>query len=69
MTESGTKITKMEIIDQNNPFFDIPTTFVIVSDHLYCMASSQLDNMNFTEYEIINTEALKDILILKYELK
>ena len=68
LDESGTKITKMETIDQNNPSFDIPTTFVIVKGHLYCLANSQLGNISL-DGKIINYEILKDILILKYRLK
>jgi len=68
LDESGTKITKMEILDQNNPHFDIPTTFVIVNDQLYCLANSQLGNLG-SDYQIIDPEVLKDILILRYKLK
>jgi len=66
---SGTKITKMEIIDQNNPFFDIPTTFVIHKDSLYCLANSQLSKIDQKTNKILNPGLLKDVLILKYELK
>ena len=69
LNESGTKIIKMEIIDQNNPLFDIPTTFVIVAEHLYCLANSQLKNFSSRDFKIINPEALNDVLILKYPLK
>ncbi len=69
LDEKGTKITSMKIIDQNNPNFDIPTTFVIVSDFLYCLANSQMGNINFTNHKIRSVEALDDVLILKYKLK
>lgn len=68
LDESGTNIIGMKIIDQNNPFFDIPTTFVIVKDNLYCLANSQLKNITSTDFKIINPKALKDILVLKYKL-
>jgi len=68
LDESGTKIIKQEIIDQNNPLFDIPTTFVIVDNYLYCLVNSQLKNISSSDLKIINPEVLKDILILKYEL-
>lgn len=68
LDESGTKIIKIAIIDQNNPLFDIPTTFVIVKNNLYCLANSQLTNISDPDNEIINPKALKDVLILKYEL-
>lgn len=69
LDQTKTKITKMEIIDQNNPLFDVPTTFVIVANDLYCLATSQLGNLGFPEYNIKYPEKLKDILILKYTLK
>lgn len=69
LDESGTKIIKMEIIDQNNPLFDIPTTFVIVGDDLYCLANSQLNNISSYDFKIIDHEALKEVLILKYPLE
>jgi len=69
LDNTGTKITGMKIIDQDNPNFDIPTTFTIVENHLYCLANSQLGNINSKEMIIINPELLADVLILKYELK
>jgi DNA-binding beta-propeller fold protein YncE len=68
LDNTGTKITGMKIIDQNNPNFDIPTTFIIVKNHLYCLANSQLGNISSGEMKIINPESLKEVLILKYEL-
>jgi outer membrane protein assembly factor BamB len=69
LDNTGTKITGMKIIDQNNPHFNIPTTFVIVDNHLFCLANSQLGNISSSELRIINPEELNDVLILKYELK
>ncbi|MDX9694184.1 MAG: SMP-30/gluconolactonase/LRE family protein [Bacteroidales bacterium] len=68
LDESGTKIIKMEIIDQNNPLFDIPTTLVVVDNHIYCLANSQLKNLKNPSNEIIDPMALKNILLLKYKL-
>ena len=68
LDEDGINIIDEEIIDQNSPYFDIPTTLDIVSDHVYCLASSQLDNVDWTEYKIKDPAELKDILILKYKL-
>jgi len=69
LDESGTQISEMKIIDQNNPYFDIPTTFVIVGDQLYCLANSQMANVNFKTNEIRSYEALDDVIILSYNLK
>jgi len=68
LDSSGTKITGMKIIDQNNPHFNIPTTFVIADNHLFCLANSQLGNISSSELKIINPEELNDILILKYKI-
>lgn len=67
LDDSGSMITHMEIIDQDHPMFDIPTTFVISEDYLYCLANSQLANIS-SEYTIRSEEALDDIVILKYKL-
>lgn len=69
LDETGVEIKSMEIIDQNNPYFDIPTTLDIVSDDIYCLATSQLDNVDWTVYKIKDQAKLKDALILKYKLK
>ena len=69
LDETGTKISKMEIIDQNNPHFNIPTTLVIHKNNLYCLANSQMGNVNWNDLGIRHYEALEDIIILKYSLK
>ena len=68
LDKSGTKITGMKIIDQDNPNFDIPTTFVIANDHLFCLANSQVANIS-SDYKIRSVDALDDILILEYDLE
>ncbi len=69
LDNTGTKITGMRIIDQNNPHFNIPTTFVISDNHLFCLANSQLGNISSSELKIINPEELNDVLVLKYKLR
>lgn len=69
LDESGNKIIGEEVIDVNNPKFAHPTTHVIVGDELFCMASSQLDRLNYPKYELIDPNIMEDILILKYKLK
>jgi hypothetical protein len=68
LNDSGTKITGIKIIDQNNPHFDIPTTFVIVDNQLFCLANGQMANIDFTTNKIRSYEALDDIFILGYKL-
>jgi len=67
LNEEGTDIISMEIIDKDNPYFDIPTTFVIANRSLFCLANSQMLNLT-KNYEIKDEEALADIIILKYIL-
>ncbi|MCP4726957.1 MAG: hypothetical protein GY863_18090, partial [bacterium] len=66
LDEQSVNITGMEIIDQDNPHFDTPTTFVIVEDHLYCIANSQVGN--FSGGKVKDPSILQDIVILKYRL-
>ncbi|MBN1199961.1 MAG: MBL fold metallo-hydrolase [Bacteroidales bacterium] len=68
LNEAGNGIVAMEIIDQDNFYFNIPTTFVIVKDHLFCLATSQLRNLSKSGYELISRESLTDILVLKYDI-
>ncbi|HAF31319.1 MAG TPA: hypothetical protein DCG75_19955 [Bacteroidales bacterium] len=67
LNEEGTEIISTEIIDKDNPYFDIPTTCVIVNKSLYCVANSQLLNIS-DNYEIKDENALQDVIILKYNL-
>lgn len=69
LDETGTIVIGKEIIEQNNPSYNIPTTFVIVNDRLYCLANSQMANINFVTNEIRSYETLDDVLILEYKLK
>ncbi len=66
--ETLTKITGSEVIDQDNPYFDIPTTHVIIGDELYCLATSSLNNVIWEKYEIEDPSKLNDVKILKYKL-
>jgi len=68
LDNTGTKIKERKIIDQDNPNFNIPTTFVIADNHLFCLANSQLGNISSSGLRIINPEELNDVLILKYKI-
>jgi len=68
LNKDRTQIINAKVMDKNNPNFDYPTTFVIVNKALYCIANSQLGNVNFTENNIPNPEKLTAIKILKYKL-
>ncbi|MCU0461360.1 MAG: hypothetical protein MUF36_05010 [Bacteroidales bacterium] len=58
----------MKIIDQDNSNFDIPTTFTIVKNNIYCLANSQLWNISSGDMKIIKPENLKEVLILRYRI-
>lgn len=61
-------IDKMEIIDKNNKYFDVPTTFVIVKNKLYSIANSQLLKLGEGNNSIKQGAVLNHIYILEYEL-
>lgn len=63
------KVSKMEILDKNNKFFDVPTTFVIVKNKLYCLANSQLLYLKDNNNSIKEGSKLNNIYILEYDLK
>lgn len=69
LDNSGTKIKGVKIIDQNNPSFDIPTTFVIFDQNLYCLANSQIWNLDSSENRILNEQMLNETKILTYNLQ
>jgi len=69
LNETGTEIVSMKIMDQNNPNFDIPTTFVMDGGNLYLLANSQMANIDFSTNKIRSYDALDDVLILKYKLE
>ena len=68
LSPDNKRIIATGTIDENNPEFDIPTTFAAVGDRIYCIADSQLGNLNDQNYEIINPKLLKDIIIISYKL-
>ncbi|MCL6097283.1 MAG: SMP-30/gluconolactonase/LRE family protein [Bacteroidetes bacterium] len=69
LNDEGTKIIMSKIIDKNNPNFEIPTTFVIVQNKLFCIANSQFDNFDFSDYSVPKPNKLKNIIILRYDLR
>lgn len=60
------RMSEQMIIDQDNPTFDIPTTFVIVNNNLFCIANSQLGN--YSRKGIKDKSILTNVNILKYKL-
>lgn len=69
LDKSGYNIIKEEVLDCNNKYFDMPTTFTIVDDKLYCIANSQLKNLNQSDNSIKEKCKLKDIVLIEQKLK
>lgn len=63
------EVTKIELIDDNNKYFNIPTTNVIANGELYVIANSQLDNLAQKDIKIIKPEDLTPTFIIKYKLE
>ncbi len=56
-------------IDANNKYFQIPTTGTIVGREFYCLANSQLDQLNQETNTIKKGAELTPTYILKYDLR
>ncbi len=67
LSKEGNEILSSELIDIDNPYYDIPTTFTLVNNNAYCLANSQMLQLT-GDYEIKDTNMLKDVIILKYKL-
>ncbi|MHA4809021.1 SMP-30/gluconolactonase/LRE family protein [Flavitalea flava] len=62
-------ISRAAVIDEHNPFFDVPTSAVIAHDSLFVLANSQLGNWDDGKEKIKDSTKLKPIYILSYDLK
>lgn len=62
-------ITSMEVIDKGNKYFDIPTTVVINKNKLYCLATSQMAQLDGKTSSIRDYNKLTDNIILEYQLE
>jgi len=69
LSDEFDKVVRIELIDDSNKYFNIPTTNVIANGYLYVIANSQLDNLDQDNIKIINPEILTSTFILKYKLK
>lgn len=59
----------IDTLAMNHSSFDIPTTGVIVKNRFYCLANSQLENLNQETNEIIDTSILNATYIIGIPLK
>lgn len=69
LTDDLKSVTKTEVIDRGNKYFDVPTTLTIVGNTLFVLANSQLDNLDQENHKILDTAKLAKTIVLKYNLK
>lgn len=62
-----TAVERVEVLDRNNPLFNIPTTGTIVGDEFYFIGNSQLDSLK-PDGTIPAPEKLQAVRILKLKL-
>jgi hypothetical protein len=58
------KVFSTDTLAINHSAFNIPTTGVVIGDRFYCLANSQLDNLNQQTNEIIDTSIIDPTYIL-----
>lgn len=69
LNTSGNRIISRRILDQGNPWFDSPTTGVVVGDNFYCIANSQLRHFKNFQSDSAIMHQFQPVKILKYNLK
>ena len=62
-------VYKIDTLLTGHSSFDVPTTGVVVNDRFYCLANSQMDNLDQKTNEIIDTNILNPTLILGISLQ
>jgi len=68
LNPAGDTVERLEIVETRNPHFILPTTGVFVGDWFYYIANSQAYCIN-RDGTLFPPEQLKDVVILKTELK
>jgi len=68
LTADGAKVESWDTLLIHHPAFNVPTTFDIVDGWVYCLANSQLDNLNQVNYTIKKPEALTNTFVIKLKL-
>ena len=69
LTENEAEITKTETIVKAHPLMNVPTTLGISDGFIYCIANSQMDNLQQNTNKIIEPNALTDTYILKLKIR
>lgn len=62
------QIDHVQVLDQHNPLYAIPTTGVVVGRMLYCIANSHIDRLEQTKNTVLPGKPLSPPLILQYRL-
>ena len=68
LTRKKDKISSVEIMDEKNPHFLLPTTGVIVNGTYYLIANSNLTLLDQQSNTFPDKNMLKETVILKYKL-
>lgn len=61
-------ISRAEVMDTGNTFFDVPTTLAIYNNVVYVLANSQMNNLDQEKLTLKEPEKLTVTYILKYVL-
>jgi DNA-binding beta-propeller fold protein YncE len=68
LNDNETEITHVDTLVVDHPNFDIPTTLDIKGDWVYCLANSQMDNLD-EENNLIRKDELTATYILKLKIE
>jgi hypothetical protein len=68
LSDDGAEITRVDVLAEDDPRFEVPTTGVIVDDALVYVATSQLDSIDPKTNEIWPVDQLVPNLFLRLEL-
>lgn len=68
LSDDWKTIARSKVIDEHNPYFDIPTSAVIAGDSLFVLANSQLEHLDQQNNTLKDTSVLKKTYILGYKL-
>ena len=67
LNETGDEVIKHEILEMNNPHFQIPTIGAIADGYFYYIANSQMGSFD-NSHNIFPNDKLNDVLIMKVKL-
>ena len=68
LNEDGTAIIRKEKIIPYDNNFQAPTTFSIMDDYIYFIVNTQIDNFNDQKNEIIDSDKLKTLQMMKFKI-